>query len=60
MFGAHSRRIETSSHDALREKFAQVRSLTSLTGAFAGNFVDFQSDLFHTSTVGGHLSKLLQ
>ena len=46
MFGGHSRRMETSSHDALRKKFALVRSVTSLTGAFAGNFVDFQWDFF--------------
>ena len=46
MFGGHSRRIETSSRDALREHFALVRSVTSLTGVFAGNFVDFQSDFF--------------
>lgn len=50
MFGGHSRRMETSSHDALRKKFALVRSVTSLTGAFAGNFVDFQSDFFHVSS----------
>ena len=60
MFGGHSRKMETSSHDALRKKFALVRSVTSLTGAFAGNFVDFQSDFFYTSSLGGHLSKLLQ
>ena len=46
MFGSHSRRMEKSSHDALRKKFALVRSVTSLTGAFAGNFVDFQWDFF--------------
>ena len=46
MFGGHSRRMEKSSHDALRKKFALVRSVTSLTGAFAGNFVDFQWDFF--------------
>ena len=28
------------------KKFALVRSVTSLTGAFAGNFVDFQWDFF--------------
>lgn len=46
MFGGHSRRMETSSHDAFRKKFALVRSVTSLTGAFANNFVDFQWDFF--------------
>ena len=46
MFGGHSRSIDTPSHDALRKKLALVRSVTSLTGAFAGNFVDFQWDFF--------------
>lgn len=32
------------------KNFALVRSVTSLTGAFAGNFVDFQSDFFHVSS----------
>ena len=56
MFGGHSRRMETSSHDALRKNFALVLSVTSLSGVFAGNFVDFQWEFYHTSSLGGHLS----
>ena len=32
------------------KKFASVRFVTSLSGAFAGNFVDFLSDFFHVSS----------
>ena len=32
------------------KKFASVLFVTSPSGAFAGNFVDFQSDFFHVSS----------